>query len=103
MQLPAPASSLAVPPPSASTAEAADLSVGATILEDSGPAAAAAAAAAVAASTHQFFIFLSLPLVYCSCLFAFGHISQVCRVYVLVHGFKYCYARGIIGIVVPCI
>ena len=47
MQLPAPASSLliAVPPPPASTAEAVDLSAGATILEDPGPAAAAAAAA----------------------------------------------------------
>ena len=38
-QLPASASSLAVPPPAASKAEAVDLSAGAAILEDAGPAA----------------------------------------------------------------
>ena len=43
VQLPAPASSLAVPPPAASTAEAVDLSAGAAILEDPGPAAASTA------------------------------------------------------------
>ena len=41
----APASSLAVPPPAASTAETVDLSAGAAILEDPGPAAGAAGAA----------------------------------------------------------
>ena len=61
VQLPAPASSLAVQPPAASTAEAVNLSAGAAILEDQGPAAGAAAA-----STRHFFIFSSLPLVYCS-------------------------------------
>ena len=44
MQLPAPASSLAVPPPAASTAQSVDLSAGAAILEDPGPAADGAAA-----------------------------------------------------------
>ena len=39
MQHPAPASSLAVMPPAASKAEAVDLSAGAAILEDAGPAA----------------------------------------------------------------
>ena len=39
LQLSAPANSLAVPPPAASTAEAVDLSPGAAILEDPGPAA----------------------------------------------------------------
>ena len=38
VQLPAPASSLAVPPQAASTAEAVDLSAKVVILEDSGPA-----------------------------------------------------------------
>ena len=42
VQLPAPASSLAVQPPAASTAEAVNLSAGAAILEDQGPAAGAA-------------------------------------------------------------
>ena len=50
VQLPAPASSLTVPPPAASTAEAVDLSVGAAILEDLGPAAGDAA------SPDHFFI-----------------------------------------------
>ena len=78
VQLPAPASSLAVPPPAASTAEALYLWVGAAILEDPGPAAGVAGAA----STHQFFIFSSLLLFYCSCLLAFWSyfegISCVC-------------------------
>ena len=43
VQLPAPASSLAVPPPAASTAEAVNLSAGGAILADPGPAAGAAA------------------------------------------------------------
>ena len=43
VQLQAPATSLAVPPPPASAAEVADLSTGTAILEDLGPAAAAAA------------------------------------------------------------
>ena len=38
VQLPAPASNLAVPPPAASSAEVVDLSAGAAILEDPGPA-----------------------------------------------------------------
>ena len=45
VQLPAPASSLAVPPPPASTAEAVGLPAGAAILEDPRPAAGAAGAA----------------------------------------------------------
>ena len=45
VQLPALASTLAVLPPAASTAEAVDLSAGAGILEDPGPAAGAAGAA----------------------------------------------------------
>ena len=61
----APSSSLAVPPPAESTAEAVDLSAGAVILEDQGTAAA------TASSTHQFFILPSLRSVYCSCFFSF--------------------------------
>ena len=49
VQLPAPASSLAVPPPPASTAEAVDLSAVAAILEDPGRAAGAAGAASTRA------------------------------------------------------
>ena len=52
VQLPAPASSLAVPPPPASTVEAVDLSARAAILEDPGPAAGGA----VAASTRAGFL-----------------------------------------------
>ena len=52
VQLPARASSLAVLPPAARIVEAVDLSAGAAILEDLGPAAAAAAA-----STHHFIIY----------------------------------------------
>ena len=44
VQLPASASNQAVPPPAASTAEAVDLSAGAAILEDPGPAVGAGAA-----------------------------------------------------------
>ena len=68
VQLPATASSLAVPPPAASIAEEVDLSVGSAILEDAGSGAAVAVASA---ATHPFFIFSYLPLVYCSCIFAF--------------------------------
>ena len=39
VQLPATASSLAVPPPAASSADAIDLSAGAAILQDPGPVA----------------------------------------------------------------
>ena len=49
VQLPAPASGLAVPPSPASTADAVDLSAGAAILEDPGPAAAVAAVASTRA------------------------------------------------------
>ena len=44
MQPTAPGSSVAVPPPAASTTKAVDLSAGTTIREDPGPAAATAAA-----------------------------------------------------------
>ena len=43
MQLPAPASRLAVSPPAANTAGAVDLSAGAAIYEDPGPGTGAAA------------------------------------------------------------
>ena len=58
MQRPALASSLAVPPPVSSRAEAVDLSAGAATLEDPGPAAAptAAAVAAAGASTRAGFL-----------------------------------------------
>ena len=84
VRLPAPASSLllAVSPPAASTAEAVDLSVGAAILEDLGPAAGDAA------STDHFFIshiclFINSSFsVCCSGLFAFwsyfAGVSCVC-------------------------
>ena len=65
----APAGDLAVQPPAAST-EAVDVTAGATIREDPGPAAATAAAAAA------FFHVLSFCF--------FGYISQVFRVYALV-------------------
>ena len=54
VQLPAPASNLAVPPPAASTAEVVDMSAGAAILEDPGPVVGAGAVGAAALTPAGF-------------------------------------------------
>ena len=106
-QLPASGSSLAVPPLAANTAEAVDLSAGRR--RDPGPAAAGAAVATASTRAdfltgkkderrgymHQVFI-LSYPrLVYLLLPFCFLVIRRR-RVYVLVHGLRFCVRDAIL-------
>ena len=51
---------------------------------------------------HQLSILSCLPLLTALAFLFFGNISQVFRVYVLVHEIRYCLVRSIAFIVVPC-
>ena len=112
-QLPASASSLAVPPPAASTAEVVHLSAGGAIrgllllvllLRRAGflPGKKAERRGYM----HQLFIlsYPSLVFLLFLALLLSGHMSQVFRVYVLVHGLSFC-VRGVIivFVFVPCL
>ena len=106
-QLPATASSLAVPPPAASTAEAVDLPAGAAIrgllLQHARAAAASTRASFLPGKQAQrrgynassFHLIVSAFSLLALAFLLSGHTSQAFRVYVLVHGLRFC-VRGVI-------
>ena len=107
-QLPASASSLAVPPPAASTAEAVDLSAGAAIpglllllllllllRRVQAPSPAKKLNAGIACIKFSFHRIVSAYGLTSLAFLLSGHMSQVFRVYVLVHGSRFC-VRGVI-------
>ena len=102
MQLPAPANSLAVPPLAASTAETS----GGSISRGRDPRRSGTCYWCWCGCFDAYncrFIISAFSLRTAGAFLLFGIISQVFRVYVLVHGFRYCHVRCIVFITAPCI